>query len=102
MNETPLEESELSDPVRELVERAYEIGEMTTMPGWHLLVGTVEKHIAANQRWLMHGHAKTVEEYRDRAGYLRGLTYVLEAPARVAELAQTRLKAEQKKPSTGT
>jgi hypothetical protein len=71
--------------LRQLTEQAHRIRKLTEHPDWAVLVEYVQGRIEAEQRWLMNGHAKTVEDYRGRAGWVQGAMHVLEAPDRIDE-----------------
>lgn len=82
--------------VRELTELAHRVRKLTETADWQLLEAHVRMRIDGEQRWLMNGHAKTVEDYRGRAGWLQGALYVLEAPDRLEEQAR-QARDEQKR-----
>lgn len=69
--------------LRELTERAHRIRKLTETPDWQVLVEYVQTRVEAEQKWLMSGHAKTVEDYRGKAGWVQGAMHVLEAPDRI-------------------
>jgi hypothetical protein len=73
------------DELRDLVERAFEIEQMQESAGWLYLRDYVSAQIQAKNRFLLNGHAKTLEEYRSEAGWIQGAMFVLEAQERLQE-----------------
>ena len=80
--------------LRELQEVQVRIQKLTENPDWPVLVAYVRGKVEAEQKWLMNGHAKTVEDYRGKAGWVAGAMYVLEAPARVVEEVRRKMEDE--------
>jgi hypothetical protein len=84
--------------LRELVERAYQIRELQQTEGWILLKDYVASQVQHKNRWLLNGHARSLEEYRAEAGWVQGAMFVLEAADRLDEqVAAARERAEEEK-----
>ena len=79
-----MNDAELAD----LVERQHRIKKLTETEDWKLLVDYCASQINSQQAYLMNGYAKTVEEYRGKAGWVQGAQFVLSAPERLAEQIQ--------------
>ena len=67
------------DELRELIERAHQIRELTKTPEWELLRDYIATVVSKKNRALLNGNAKTIEEYRGEAGWIQGAMFVLEA-----------------------
>ena len=67
------------DEFRDLVERHRIIEDLTTTPGWAYLADYMTAQIAAKNRALLNGNAKTIEDYRGMAGWIQGAQAVLTA-----------------------
>ena len=80
--------------LRELIEIQARITKLTENPDWAVLVDYVNGKIEHEQRWLMNGNAKTVEDYRGKAGWVQGAQHVLEAPARIAKEVERKREEE--------
>ncbi len=64
---------------RDLTERALAIQLLTEHASWPLYVDYITAQIAAKNRWLLQGNAKTLEEYRGTAGWIQGAQACLNA-----------------------
>jgi hypothetical protein len=92
--------SEEEEVLRGLIEQAHLLDELTRHPGWEVLEDFClrgPQGSAKKQTALVNGTAKTLEEYKERCGELRGIHFVLDAPKMVDQLAvAARLRSEEK------
>lgn len=92
--------SEEEDVVRGLIEQAHLLDELTRHPGWEVLEDFClrgPQGSAKKQTALINGAARTLEEYKERVGELKGIHFVLDAPKAVDQLAvAARLRSEEK------
>ena len=83
----------MNPDLRDLIERNHQVQELIRQPGWPLLCDYLRAQMEAKQRWLLLGHADTLEEYRRVVGWLQGVSDALSAPdvlaAQVEREAQT-------------
>lgn len=77
--------AQISDELRDLIERNSQIQELTRHPGWPLLVDYMHDRMFKEQRSLILGNARTIEDYRNTTGWLKGVTDTLTAPDALAE-----------------
>ena len=83
---------------RALAERAYAVQSLREHPGWDVLAAEVEGRCDAKNRWLLNGNAKTLEDYRDAAGWVTGAREVLRLADSLAEqIERERERREQAK-----
>lgn len=69
------------DDAAKETEIAYQLRQLTEHPAWSLLAGICSARAAAFEAILLNGKARSLEEYREHAGYARGIRYVLDLPA---------------------
>ena len=60
--------------LRQLMEGAHQIEQMQRSPGWQPFRDYLLTRTAAVQRRLVLGNFSSMEEYKDKAGWLRGIT----------------------------
>ena len=60
--------------LRQLIEFAHQIQELQQHPGWRPFRDYLLTRTAAIQRRLVLGNFSSMEEYKDKAGWLRGIT----------------------------
>ena len=89
--------SQMSDELRDLIERNALVQEMTRHPGWDLLADYMRAQMEAKQRSLLLGNADTIEDYRHQTGWLQGVTATLSAPEALAEQVQREEGKEQQR-----
>lgn len=81
------------EELRKLVERAYQIELLTQHPGWPLFRDYLANLTTGSQNYILSGACKSIEDYRDRTGFVKGLRTAMDAPKTL--LAQvSRLQAE--------
>lgn len=71
------------DPIRQLIEDAHQLQELTRHPGWQVLTRLSGKDIEAWQTRMNSGKFKSLEEYKFCAGWLDGARQLLDVPATV-------------------
>jgi len=82
--------------LRELIERASLIEELTHHPGWGLFVEYLRAVSASMEDRLLKSYAKNFDEYRYETGKLAGLQTAIEAPRRLqVAVALAQEQAEQ-------
>lgn len=83
---------------RALAERAYAVQSLREHAGWQVLAAVVEERAASKTKWLLNGNAKSLEEYRDAAGHIRGAQDVLALGDQLAEqVERERARREEAK-----
>jgi hypothetical protein len=84
----------LDKELHALIERAHQIEMLTQHPGWPLFSDYIIGLTTSIQNLILSGGCKTLEEYRERTGYVRGLHAAVQAPSvllrRVAEMQAER------------
>ncbi len=76
------------DKAGQQTERALLFAQLVAHPGWALLVETVAAAAEPYENILVSGRAADYPEYREKAGYLRALRYVLSLPTNEQTLAR--------------
>lgn len=69
--------------LRDLIERAYQLEELTRHPGWPLLVDLITAMTTTRQRLILSGACKTLEDYAQQTGWVKGAQAALDGPAMV-------------------
>ena len=80
---------------RDLLDRAQQIRELSQHPGWPVYADFVRDKAIRQQNALLAGTAQTFEEYKERAGWIQGAQFALDAPKHVetaVELAREQLE----------
>lgn len=67
------------EDLRQLVEQAHQIRELTKHPGWVVYEDWLKHRILGEQRSLLAGNVTDIQEYKLRAGLIRGVTMALTA-----------------------
>jgi len=70
--------------LHELIERASQIEALTMHPGWPLFRDYVIGLSVSTQRYVLNGNCKNIDEYREKTGYVKGLTAAIDAPETLA------------------
>jgi len=73
---------------RELLSRASLIAELTQHRGWPVFCDYMVATTASMQTRLIEGYPRTMEEYRELVGQIKGIRSVLQAPDRLIETIQ--------------
>ncbi len=73
------EDSEL----RDLIERAAQLHELTLHPGWALFVDLVTAQTVSRQNLILAGACKTLEDYAAQTGWIKGAMAAIEGPRMV-------------------
>lgn len=81
--------------LRDLIERASQIQEMTLHAGWQHLTDYIYSHTATFQQRLVTGRCESFEQYKDIAGWVRGITDALAVPEKLQQQIQARILAAQ-------
>ena len=87
-------EGEEDQRLRELIERASVVEALSQHPGWPLYVDYLKALSATSQYYVINGNVATIEEYKERVGYLRGIRDAIEAPALLQQRV-SRMQASQ-------
>lgn len=84
--------------LRDLIERAYQLEELTRHPGWPLLVDLVTAATVTRQKIILSGACKSLEDYAQQTGWIKGAQAALVAPHRMQQRldnARERLESER-------
>lgn len=81
----------MTDDLRDLVERAHQLGELAKQPAWTLYADYVASIVAPKQRALLAGTVDDMLRYKYEAGFIQGALAALNAP----EALNARLSAYQ-------
>lgn len=76
-----------------LVERAYQIELLTQHPGWPLFRDYLIALTKGSQNYILNGSCRTIEDYRDRTGFVKGLRAAMDAPSVLLDRV-SRMQAE--------
>ncbi len=68
------------DPTRQLIEDAHQLQELSNHPGWQVLLRLADGQIQAWQNRMNSGSFKTLEDYKQCAGWLDGARKLLAIP----------------------
>lgn len=66
--------------LKELLERVAAIEQLTTHPGWPFFVDYLKALTAQTQRYVLDGACDDMASYKQRVGFVRGLTEAMNAP----------------------
>lgn len=75
----------MSDQLRELQERAFQLEELRKHPGWAVLEEYVGQVSAVHQRRVLTG-CKTFDEYQYEVGFIRGAELAIHAASFALQL----------------
>lgn len=76
-----------------LIERAYQIELLTQHPGWPLFRDYLIGLSTGSQNYILSGACKSIEDYRDRTGFVKGLRTAMDAPSLLLDRV-ARMQAE--------
>ena len=76
-----------------LIERAHQIELLTQHPGWAFFRDYLIGLTTSTQNYILSGHCKSFDEYRDKTGFVKGLRAAMDAPTILFERVG-RLQAE--------
>ncbi len=69
--------------LRDLIERAAQLHELTLHPGWALFVDLVTAQTVSRQNLILAGACKTLEDYAAQTGWIKGAMAAIDGPAMV-------------------
>lgn len=77
------------DEKRQLIENDFQVQQLTQHPGWTVLLDFVVNAggLRAWQTAVLNGGAKTTDAYQHMVGKIQGCEFVINAPARIARMA---------------
>lgn len=81
------------EELRKLVERAYQIELLTQHPGWPLFRDWLIHLSTSSQNFILSGACKSLDEYREKTGFVKGLRAAMDAPGILLERV-ARMQAE--------
>lgn len=74
---------------RELLEQATLIDDLTKQPGWGAFTDFLINKTLPSRRIITSGSCRTMEEYRETAGFIKGIEWALSAPDHALSLVET-------------
>ncbi len=82
--------------LRDLIERAAQLHELTLHPGWALFVDLVTAQTVSRQNLILAGACKTLEDYSAQTGWIKGAIAAIDGPKMVrAKLDSLRQQIEE-------
>lgn len=85
--------------IRQLIERGSLIAELVQHPGWAHYSDYLLSKSASKQRLLVRGHYETLAEYKDVAGWVRGITDALGALEQIQAMIEARIEQATPEPA---
>lgn len=80
------------DKLRADLETAHLLDQLAEHPAWTTLTELLEREATAHERWLVQGKCDGMEEYRYRAGYVKGLRSILATPETFSQRVHERAR----------
>ena len=77
------------DDFRALVEQAHQLRELTTHPGWEVLVSFSHERMKGTKHAVLNGLIDNHEKYKRDTGWLRGIHDTLDAAETVEKIVDT-------------
>ena len=74
------------DEHRALIEQAHQLTELTTHPGWEVLVSFSHERMKSTKQAVLNGHVADIEKYKQHTGWLRGIHDTLDAAETVQKM----------------
>lgn len=76
-----------------MIERAHQIELLTQHPGWPLFRDWLIHLSTSSQNFILSGACKSLDEYREKTGFVKGLRAAMDAPGILLERV-ARMQAE--------
>jgi hypothetical protein len=71
------------------VEQAHQIEQLTAHEGWAVYIDWLHHRLGPQQRRVLNGGFKSLEDYREAVGFIKGITVALTAQQETQQLVRT-------------